>query len=115
MPVEVIVAPTVREADGLALSSRNSYLTPEQRAAAPVLFQALSAAKARFDAGERDAEALRETVREGLAAQPALTVDYVSVADAATLRELQTIERPALASLAVRLGATRLIDNLLLD
>lgn len=111
MPVEVIVAPTVREADGLALSSRNSYLTPEQRAVAPALFRALSAVKARFEAGERDAEALRAAMRREL---DGFAVDYVSVADADTLRELDRIEGPAVASLAARLGVTRLIDNLLL-
>jgi pantoate--beta-alanine ligase len=111
MPVQVVVAPTVREPDGLALSSRNSYLTPEQRAAAPAIHRALSAARARFDAGERDAEILRQTIRDGLAG---FTLDYVSIADADTLRELDRIEGPALASLAARLGATRLIDNLLL-
>jgi pantoate--beta-alanine ligase len=114
MPVEVIVAPTVREADGLALSSRNSYLTPEQRAAAPVIFQALSEARRRFDAGERDAEVLRHAMGEALSHQAELKVDYISVADPLNLRELATIEQPALASVAVRLGATRLIDNMLL-
>jgi pantoate--beta-alanine ligase len=111
LPVQVVVAPTVREPDGLALSSRNSYLTPEQRAAAPAIHRALSAAKARFDAGERDAETLRQAIRDGLAG---FTLDYVSIADADTLRELDRIEGPALASLAARLGTTRLIDNLLL-
>jgi pantoate--beta-alanine ligase len=111
LPVQVIVAPTVREPDGLALSSRNSYLTPDQRAAAPAIHRALSAAKARFDAGERDAEALRQAIRDDLAG---FVLDYVSIADADTLRELDRIEGPALASLAARLGATRLIDNLLL-
>jgi pantoate--beta-alanine ligase len=111
MPVEVVVAPTMREPDGLALSSRNVYLTPEQRAAAPAIYRALSAAKAAFDAGERDAEVLRDAIRQAL---PDFTLDYVSLADADTLRELDCIERPALASLAARLGTTRLLDNLLL-
>jgi pantoate--beta-alanine ligase len=115
LPVEVVVAPTVREADGLALSSRNSYLTPEQRAAAPAIFRALSETQRRFDAGERDAEALRQALREVLASEAALQIDYISIADPLTLHELATIERQGLASLAVRLGATRLIDNLLLD
>lgn len=114
LPVEVVVAPTVREADGLALSSRNSYLTPEERAVAPAIYRALSAAKARFDAGERNAEALREAMRHILTEQPRLTIDYVSVADPLTLRELDAIDTAALASMAVRLGATRLIDNLVL-
>jgi pantoate--beta-alanine ligase len=114
LPVEVVVAPTVREADGVALSSRNSYLTPEERAAAPVIFRALSAAKARFDAGERNAKTLRQAMRHVLAEQPSLTIDYVSVADPLTLRELDTVDTGALVSTAARLGATRLIDNLIL-
>jgi pantoate--beta-alanine ligase len=111
LPVQVVVAPTVREPDGLALSSRNSYLTAEQRAQAPALYRALTAAKARFDAGEGDAEALRQAMRAELTG---FTVDYVSVADAETLRELDRVDGRALASMAVRLGATRLIDNLVL-
>jgi len=114
LPVEVVIAPTVREADGLALSSRNSYLTREQRAAAPQIHRALSAAKARFEAGERNAEALRDAMRAVIAAQPLMSLDYVSVADADTLRELAVVETRALASMAVRLGTTRLIDNLVL-
>ncbi len=111
LPVEVIVAPTVREPDGLALSSRNSYLTPDQRAQAPALYCALSAAKTRYEAGERDAEVLRQAMRAEL---EGFAVDYASIADADTLRELDRVEGPALASLAARLGTTRLIDNLLL-
>jgi pantoate--beta-alanine ligase len=114
LPVEVVVAPTVREADGLALSSRNSYLTPEQRAAAPAIFRALSAAQARHEAGERDAETLREAVRQALAAESSMQIDYVSIADPLTLQELTVVDERALASTAVRLGATRLIDNLIL-
>ena len=114
LPVEVIVAPTVREADGLALSSRNSYLTPEQRASAPAIFRALSAARERFEAGERDAEILREAMRRTIAAEPQMRIDYVSIADPLSLRELAAVEGQALASMAVRLGATRLIDNLIL-
>lgn len=114
MPVEVIIAPTVREPDGLALSSRNSYLTPAQRAVAPAIYRGLSAAKALFDAGERDAETLRDAARRVIEAEPQFTVDYMSVADADTLRELDSVEGRALASAAVRLGTTRLIDNLLL-
>ena len=114
LPVEVIVAPTVREPDGLALSSRNSYLTPEQRAAAPAIYRALSEARRRFDAGERDGETLREAMRRTIAAEPLMQIDYVSVADPLTLRELATVEHQGLASMAVRLGTTRLIDNLVL-
>jgi pantoate--beta-alanine ligase len=113
-PLEIVVCPTVREPDGLALSSRNSYLTPDQRAAAPVLHRALQAVSARYAAGERDGEALRATLRAVLAAEPLASVDYVSVADPDTLRELDTVATGALASLAVRFGSTRLIDNLIL-
>ena len=108
---EVIACPTVREPDGLALSSRNVHLTPEQRAAAPVLHRALTAARDRWRAGERSAEALRATMRQLLATEPLAGVEYVSVADAATLAELEQVNGPALLSLAVRFGSTRLIDN----
>lgn len=114
IPVEIVIAPTVREADGLALSSRNSYLTPAQRAAAPAIFRALSAARDLFDAGERSAEPLRQAIRHVLETEPLMEIDYVSVADAASLSELTVVDQTALASVAARLGATRLIDNLLL-
>ena len=112
---QVIACPTVRESDGLALSSRNVHLTPEQRAAAPVLHQALLAARTRWEAGERSADVLREAMRATLGAEPLATVDYVSVADGTTLAELDRVEGPALLSLAVRFGTTRLIDNELLE
>ena len=108
---EVIACPTVREPDGLALSSRNVHLSPEQRAAAPVLHRALLAARARWEAGERSADALRDVMWETLTAEPLAEVDYVSVADGASLAELERVDGPALLSLAVRFGTTRLIDN----
>jgi pantoate--beta-alanine ligase len=111
----VIACPTVREPDGLALSSRNVHLTAEQRAAAPVLRRALLAARARWEAGEQSAEVLREAMWEILAAEPLADVDYVSVADGTTLAELQRVDGPALLSMAVRFGTTRLIDNELLE
>jgi len=114
LPVEIVVGDTVREADGLALSSRNSYLTPDQRAEAPVLYRALSAARTAFAEGERDADALRRLVRTVLGEGLAPATDYVSVADPHTLEELTTLTDGALVSLAVRFGATRLIDNVLL-
>ena len=115
LPVEVIVAPTVREADGLAMSSRNVYLAPAERAAATVLIQALRAAEAAFEGGERSADRLRQLMSEVIAAEPLARPDYVSIADPDTLAELETVDaRGALASLAVRIGSTRLIDNLLL-
>lgn len=111
IPTEVIACPTVREPDGLALSSRNARLSAEERAAAPVLRRALLAARAAWEAGERSAEALRDAMRQTLAAQPLAEVEYVSVADAATLEELERVSGPALLSLAVRFASTRLIDN----
>jgi pantoate--beta-alanine ligase len=115
IPTEVIACPTVREPDGLALSSRNVHLTPEQRAAAPVLRRALLAARSRWQAGERSAEALREAMRATLATEPLAEPEYVSVADGETLAELDRVGGPALLSLAVRFGTTRLIDNEPLD
>ncbi len=113
-PLEVVICPTAREPDGLAMSSRNTYLTPEQRRAAPVLFRALQAAQASYTRGERDAEALRQVMSRVLAAEPLARPQYVSCADPLTLQELQTIERGALLSMAVFVGKTRLIDNLVL-
>ena len=115
IPTEVVACPTVREADGLALSSRNVHLGEAERAAAPVLRRALLAARDRWATGERSAEALRAIMRAELAAEPLAEVDYVSVADGRTLAELDHVDGPALASLAVRFGSTRLIDNEPLD
>jgi len=112
---QVIACPTIRESDGLALSSRNVHLTPEQRAAAPVLHRALLAARTRWEAGERSAEILRDTMWETLTTEPLADVDYVSVADGTTLAELDRVDGPALLSLAARFGTTRLIDNELLE
>jgi pantoate--beta-alanine ligase len=111
LPTEVVAMPTVREVDGLAMSSRNARLTPAARAAAPVVHRALLDARARYEAGERSAEALRAVMRATLAAEPLADVDYVSVADDGSLQELDTVDRPALLSLAVRFGDVRLIDN----
>ena len=111
IPIEVIAHPTVREPDGLALSSRNVHLSPEERAAAPVLRRALLAARDRWQGGERSGEALRSAMRDVLASEPLAHPDYVSVADGTTLRELDHVKGPALLSLAVRFGPTRLIDN----
>ena len=108
---EVIACPTVREADGLALSSRNVHLAPDERAAAPVLHRALAAARAAWHGGERSGDALRAAMRRILATEPLARTDYVSVADLATLQELDRVDGPALLSLAVRFGSTRLIDN----
>jgi pantoate--beta-alanine ligase len=111
---EVVACPTVREPDGLALSSRNVHLSADERRAAPVLRRALLAARAAWDGGERSGNALRNAMLAELAREPLAQVEYVSVADATTLTELIDVDGPALASLAVRLGTTRLIDNELL-
>ncbi|MCI0584589.1 MAG: pantoate--beta-alanine ligase [Chloroflexi bacterium] len=111
IPTEVIACPTIREPDGLAMSSRNVHLSPAERAAAPVLRRALLAAREAWLGGEPSGDALRERMRAQLAEEPLADVDYVSVADAATLTELDVVAGPALLSLAVRFGSTRLIDN----
>lgn len=110
LPIEVVVCPTVREADGLAMSSRNRYLTADERAQAPALNRALQAAAGALAAGEKSAESLRAVLRRELTAASLGSVDYVSVADAQTLQELDVVDRPALASLAVRFPSARLID-----
>jgi pantoate--beta-alanine ligase len=110
--VEIVVGPIVREADGLAMSSRNTRLAPDQRAAAPVLHRALTAGRAALEAGERDGAALRRQMEAVIAAEPLATLDYVSVADPETLAELDAVEDKALLSLAVRFGPVRLIDNM---
>ena len=110
----VVPCPTVREADGLAMSSRNVHLSPAERVAAAVLYRALEAGRAAYGAGERDAETIRGAVRDVLAGEPLARVEYVSLADGATLAELERVEGPALLSLAVRFGTTRLIDNVAL-
>jgi pantoate--beta-alanine ligase len=108
---EIVACPTVREPDGLAVSSRNVRLGPEERAAAPVLRRALLAARARYDAGERDGEVLRATMRGVLATEPLAGPEYVSCADPEALSELARFDGPALLSMAVRFGEIRLIDN----
>ena len=108
---EIVACPIVREPDGLALSSRNVRLTPADRAAAPVLRKALLAARARYDAGDRDGESLRSAMRAVLAAEPLADPEYVSCADPATRAELAAFDGPALLSMAVRFGTVRLIDN----
>lgn len=111
IPTEVVACPTVREPDGLALSSRNVRLTPAQRAAAPVLHRALEAGVALRAAGETSGDAIRAEVGRVLASEPLAAVDYVSCADARTLLELDRVDGPALLSLAVLFGTVRLIDN----
>lgn len=114
-PIEIVVCPTVREPDGLAMSSRNKYLKGEDRQTALALSRALGAARAAFEAGERSGEALRGVMLETLAAEPRASTQYVSCADYETLEELETVTRKALLSMAVVVGGTRLIDNIVLQ
>jgi pantoate--beta-alanine ligase len=114
VPVEVKVEPTVREADGLAMSSRNRYLSPADRAAAPAIYRGLLAVRDRA-AAERDAGTLEAGLRAELAAIPGTRVDYARVVDAETLQTIARVERPAVAAVAVFLGTTRLIDNVVID
>ena len=110
----VVVMPTVRDPDGLALSSRNAYLTPEDRQSALSLSRALRFAETMCEEGVRNAATSRSQMMMVLNTQPSASIDYVSIADAETLEEMTTIDRPALVSLAVRVGAVRLIDNVVL-
>jgi len=116
LPVEVIGLPTVREPDGLAMSSRNAYLSAEERRAALVLPRALQlACRMVEEQGVRDAAAVRRAAEELIEGEPLARIDYVAVTDGDTLQELAEIDRPALLVLAVRIGATRLIDNVMLE
>lgn len=114
--LELKVMPTVREPDGLALSSRNSYLTPAQRREAPVLYQSLKLAERLILGGERSCARVIEAMKESILTQSSGGIDYVSIVDSATLEELQDCHgaRQILVSLAVRFGSTRLIDNVLI-
>jgi pantoate--beta-alanine ligase len=113
-PIDIEVCPTVREPDGLAMSSRNVYLSPEERKAAAVLSRALFHTKITFDEGERDAKCLRQGVLDMLATEPLIKVQYVSCAHPDSLMEIEGNVERALLSLAVILGKTRLIDNIML-
>lgn len=114
MNLEVVAVPTIREPDGLALSSRNTYLSPEERQAALVLWKALCLAQELWDRGEKSAELIRQEMTSMIQSEPLANIDYVSVADPDSLEELAEIDRPALVSMAVRIGKTRLIDNITL-
>ncbi len=115
VPLEVVSGPTVREPDGLAMSSRNAYLSADERRAAPVLYRALDAARRAIAAGERCGDAVRRALSEALAAEPLARVEYAEVVDAESFRPVETLGGPVVLPLAVRLGGTRLIDNLHLN
>lgn len=112
---EIIVCPIVREADGLAMSSRNAYLSQEERQAATVLHRALDAARLAIDRGERDAPRLTAAMREIIRSEPLAQPDYVELVDAETLEPVTRLRGTCLGLLAARFGATRLIDNLLIE
>jgi len=114
MSIEIVTLPTVREPDGLAMSSRNKYLNPNEREAAVVLNQALNLAQRLWAQGEQDTKRLRQEMIGLIRKQPLANIDYVSIANAETLDELDTVEPPALVSLAVKIGRTRLIDNIVI-
>jgi pantoate--beta-alanine ligase len=114
MDLEIVCLPTLRQADGLAMSSRNAYLNTAQRKAATVLYRALLKAKEMRQAGEHDSETIRRAMMEMIQAEPLAKIDYVSIADTISLQELEQIHSQALVSLAVRFGKTRLIDNIVL-
>jgi len=114
-PVEIVVCPTVRAPDGIALSSRNSYLSPREREAATVLFRALSAARTEYEGGQRDAGALRAAMKAILDTEPLAHAEYISASDPETLSELDRVDDGVLLSLAVCIGGTRLIDNFLIQ
>lgn len=114
MPIELAVVPTVREPDGLALSSRNVFLSPPERAAALVLSRALRAAADAFRGGERDGAVLRERVAAALGAEPAVKPDYIAVVDAERFEPVSAADAATIVALAARVGGTRLIDNVIL-
>ena len=115
MNLEVVACPTIREEDGLAMSSRNTYLTTAQRQAVPVLYKALTLAKELVAKGEKDAGVLRREMTELIEKESLANIEYVSVADNETLKEIHRIKFPALVSMAVKFGKTRLIDNIVLE
>jgi len=115
MNLEVVVVPTVRESDGLAMSSRNSYLDTEERVAAAVLYRALVAAREMRRNGCRDAAVVVRRMSDIIGAEPLARLDYASVVDPVSFRQVESLESPGLAVLAVRIGSTRLIDNMLLE
>jgi pantoate--beta-alanine ligase len=111
LPVELVVCPIVREPDGLAMSSRNAYLGPEDRRAATVLYRGLQAAQARFEQGERSGAVLRRTLLDTIASEPRARLDYAEVVDPDSLLPVDQVSGPTLVAVAAWLGATRLIDN----
>jgi len=115
IPVEIVAVPTVRERDGLAMSSRNSYLSAAEREAATVLYRALSAAEREAASGERDAVALVSGVSEMIEGEPLVELQYAELRDAETLDELAHLDRRAVLAVAAFVGKARLIDNVVIE
>ncbi len=111
LPLQVVVCPLIRDTDGLSLSSRNIYLTADQRRQALALSRSVAQARDMFTAGERDAQKIAEAMRSLISSQPDLKLDYAAVVDPLTLAELTHIETSAVALVAARIGKTHLIDN----
>jgi pantoate--beta-alanine ligase len=115
LPVEIVVVPIVREPDGLAMSSRNAYLGPQERKSALVLYRALSEVKKRFDQGERNTEKLMEAGKQVLSQEPRARLDYLETVDPDTLDPISEIRSETLVAVAAFVGGTRLLDNILLS
>ena len=115
MPVEIIIVPIVRESDGLAMSSRNVYLSREQRSQAPVIYRSLQLARQLWIEGEKNAAEIKRNMTAMIQEQPLANIEYISIADADTLEELETVRPPALLSMVVKFGRTRLLDNIILQ
>jgi pantoate--beta-alanine ligase len=113
--IEIIGAPTVREPDGLAMSSRNNYLSPEQRVYALSLYKSLKKAQALVESGIQDAAGIINAATELIQSNPETEIDYINICDPETLDDIETIDRPALMALAVKVGKSRLIDNMILN
>lgn len=112
MNIDIVTLPTIREPDGLAMSSRNAYLTPQERKAATIIYRSLLLGERLWEEGNTDAAAIKEEMARLISQEPLASIDYISIASAATLEELPRIRPPALILLAVRIGGTRLIDNI---
>jgi len=115
LDTEIVVCPIVREPDGLALSSRNAFLNPEERKAATILYQALLAARQELSAGTRDSQDLQRVIRQAIAGEPLANMDYAEIVDAETFEPVIRVAKRSYIVLAVRVGKTRLIDNLLIE
>jgi pantoate--beta-alanine ligase len=115
IPLEVVIVPTVREPDGLAMSSRNIYLKSEQRQQAPVLYQSLQLARDLWERGEKNATVIRHRMTALIQKKPLAEIEYISIADVDTLQELEVLKPPVLISMVVRFGKTRLLDNEILE